>query len=88
MQLAAILNSIIKFMFHGNQLRRVSFPNTVKLTGKYNYKSIVRCRFPNKAESALRHEDWEIEELKIRTAIHKLAMITFYVLVSAGLSEK
>ena len=44
--------------------------------------------FQIKLEAALRHVDWEIEELKIRTKIHKLAMITFYVFVSAGLSEK
>ena len=41
-----------------------------------------------KLESALTHDDWETEERKIRTTIHKLAMIAFYVLVSARLSEK
>ena len=44
--------------------------------------------FQIKLKSVLRHEEWETEELKIRTKIYKLAMITFYVLVSARLSEK
>ena len=42
-----------------------------------------------KLESALRHEDWEIEELKIRTTINTQACNdNFFVLVSARLSEK
>ena len=45
-----------------------------------------RCAVQNQ-EITLRHEDWEIDELKIRTTIHQLAKITFYVLVSARLSE-
>ena len=47
--LAANLNSIIKLMFHGNQLRGVSFQNKVKLTGEKNKKAIVCCGFPYKA---------------------------------------
>ena len=76
-------------MFHGNHLRGVSFQNKVKLTGEKKIKKrlcVVVSQI--KLESALRNVDWEIEELKIRTKIRKLAMITFYVLISARLSEK
>ena len=82
------LNSIIKLMFHGNQLRKVSFQTQQNSLVNKTTKRLCVVVFQIKLESALRHEDWEIEELKIRTTIHKLAMITFYVLVSARLSEK
>ena len=75
-------------MFHGDQLRRALFQNLHELTGKSIYKAIACCRFPNKPRSGFKTLDWEIKEPKIRTTMHKLAMITFYVLVSARLSEK
>jgi len=48
--------------------------------------SVVVLKIKKKKD--LKNEDCEIEELNFRTTIHKLAMITFYVLVSARLGEK
>ena len=73
----------MKLTFHGNQPRG-AFQNMNSLMNKATMRLCVVV-IQIKLEAVLRHYDCENEEPKIRTSIHKLAMIKFYVLVSGTL---